>query len=151
MTQPFWKKKCLEELSPEEWESLCDRCGRCCLMKLQDEDTDEVYFTDVACRLYDEEKCQCRDYANRQSKVDDCVALTPETVRTLSWLPVTCAYRLIREGKDLYPWHPLVSGQAATVHESGASTLGKVVGHEGDFTLEELMDHIRKWPDTVPG
>ena len=103
MAEPFWKTKTLEEMSAAEWESLCDGCGKCCLSKLEDEDTGEIYFTSVGCRLFNAETCRCKDYANRLALVSDCVGLTPENVRTISWLPSTCAYRLVAEGRDLFP------------------------------------------------
>ena len=115
---PFWKSKTLEAMSETEWESICDGCGRCCLVKLEDEDTGEYYATDIACRLLDTQLCQCRNYAERQSLVPDCVRLTPHEARTLGWLPPTCGYRLLAEGKDLPWWHPLVSGNQETVIEA---------------------------------
>ena len=110
MAEPFWKTKTLEDMSASEWESLCDGCGKCCLSKLEDEDTGDIYFTSVGCRLFDAGTCRCRDYPNRLAVVQDCVGLTPANVRTISWLPGTCAYRLVAEGRDLFAWHPLVSG-----------------------------------------
>ncbi len=118
---PFWKRKTLHEMSLEEWESLCDGCGRCCLIKLEDEDTGEIVHTRVACRLLNVRTCRCRDYPGRHLKVEDCVSLTPDKARDLEWLPDTCAYRLVARGEDLQWWHPLVSGSADTVHEAGIS------------------------------
>lgn len=102
---PFWRTKTLEEMTEAEWESLCDGCGRCCLVKLEDDDTGRLHATDIGCRLFDAGTCRCHDYANRSKTVPDCVTLTPEAVRTLSWLPPTCAYKLVGEGRDL----PLVA------------------------------------------
>jgi uncharacterized cysteine cluster protein YcgN (CxxCxxCC family) len=133
-----------------EWESLCDGCGRCCLVKLEDEDTDKTHFTDVGCRLLDGETCRCRDYAHRSEKVDDCVRLTPKVVGELSWLPPTCAYRLLDEGKDLYWWHPLVSGDPDTVHQAGVSVRGRVKDSEDDVPDEALEDRIVDWPLRLP-
>jgi uncharacterized cysteine cluster protein YcgN (CxxCxxCC family) len=118
---PFWERKTLEELSEAEWEALCDGCGRCCMVKLEDIDTGERLDTRLACRVLDIGACRCSDYANRHAQVPDCVRLTPESVRTLDWLPDSCAYRLRSEGKPLYWWHPLVSGDPETVHRSGVS------------------------------
>lgn len=140
--QPFWAVKTLEAMSPQEWESLCDGCARCCLVKLEDEDTGEIHYTDVGCTLLDGGACRCRDYPNRQKKVEDCVRLTPEAVRTLRWLPKTCAYRLIAEGKPLAWWHPLVSGNPDTVHLAGISVRDEIAGLEDDFTLAELMERV---------
>ena len=104
---PFWRTKTLEELTPVEWESLCDGCGRCCLNKLEYEDTGEIEWTDLACVLLDGQTCRCTDYKHRHQRVSGCIALTPESVRKLNWLPPTCGYRLVAEGRDLYWWHPL--------------------------------------------
>ncbi|WP_199500049.1 YcgN family cysteine cluster protein [Methylovirgula sp. 4M-Z18] len=150
MKEPFWKRKTLEELNAKEWESLCDGCGRCCLVKLEDEDTGEVHFTNVACRLFDTETCRCADYKNRAKKVADCIRLTPQQVRTLSWLPPTCGYRLVAEGRDLPWWHPLVSGDPATVAEAGISAHGRVKAMEDDVPFEKLPKHIVQWPRKVP-
>jgi uncharacterized cysteine cluster protein YcgN (CxxCxxCC family) len=127
---PFWKRKSLEEMTSSEWESLCDRCGRCCLLKLEDEDTGEIYRTRLACRLLDLGTCQCSNYPDRQKHVSDCVSITPEAARNLPWLPETCAYRLVAEGSDLAWWHYLVSGDPNTVHEAGISVRGWVISEE---------------------
>ena len=143
---PFWTVKTLEEMTPTEWESLCDGCGRCCLIKLEDEDTGAYYGTDVACQLFDAGTCRCSDYENRDKTVSDCVRLTPTAVRELGWLPPTCAYRLVADGKDLMWWHPLVSGRAETVVEAGVSVRGRVFAREDEIAVEELPERIRKWP-----
>lgn len=123
-TEPFWRRKTLEEMTREEWESLCDGCARCCLIKLEDEDTGEVLLTRLSCRMLDTGTCRCRDYANRHDEVPDCVAIDAAKVRSLTWLPPTCAYRLLSEGRDLAWWHPLVSGSPDSVHEAGISVRG---------------------------
>lgn len=141
--KPFWRTKTLNQLTRSEWESLCDGCGQCCLHKLQDDDTDEIYWTSVACTLLNPETCQCRDYPNRKKTVPDCVFLTPEIVDEVNWLPVTCAYRLVAEGSDLYWWHPLVSGSPDTVHEAGISARGKVTAFDHDMEDDDdYLDHM---------
>ena len=146
---PFWRKG-LDALSPQEWESLCDGCGRCCLVKLEDEDTRDIHYTSIACRLLDCTTCRCGDYPNRQAKVSDCVRLTPEEVRTVPWLPPTCAYRLVKEGRDLPWWHPLVSRRPETVVEAGVSVRGKIAVSEDDVPEEQSVDFIVTWPQRVP-
>ncbi len=147
---PFWRRKSLEAMTPEEWESLCDGCGRCCLVKLEDEDSGKIHATDVACQLFDAGTCRCTDYGNRKAKVPDCVQLTPEAVRTLNWLPPTCAYKLVAKGDDLPWWHPLVSGNPQTVVEAGVSVKGKVFAREDeidtDFIVMRLVGWPLKWP-----
>jgi uncharacterized cysteine cluster protein YcgN (CxxCxxCC family) len=143
---PFWRAKTLAQMNAREWESLCDGCGRCCLVKLEDDDTGEVHYTDVGCRLLDAGTCRCRDYRRRQRKVADCVRLTPAAVASLKWLPPTCAYRLLDEGRDLPSWHPLVSGDPATVHAAGVSVANRVSGHEDEFSLAELLERVVEWP-----
>ena len=122
--QPFWRRKVLNDLSHDEWESLCDGCGQCCLVKLEDEDTGELVHTRLACRLLNIGACRCSDYDHRHQRVSDCAQVTPRTVPLLTWLPASCAYRLVAEGKDLQWWHPLVSGDPNTVHEAGVSVRG---------------------------
>lgn len=148
--KPFWKVKSLARMSEAEWESLCDGCGRCCLEKLEDEDTGKIYFTNIGCRLLDSAACTCRDYANRARLVADCVQLREHDVTTINWLPPTCAYRLVAEGKDLYWWHPLVSGSRETVHEAGVSVRGRVGGYEGEIDIDDYENHIVRWPGQVP-
>jgi uncharacterized cysteine cluster protein YcgN (CxxCxxCC family) len=147
---PFWRKKRLSEMTQREWESLCDGCGRCCLNKLIDEDTKQTIFTDVGCRLLDGQTCRCTDYAHRQVKVKDCVRLTPRNVRRLSWLPPTCGYRLVAEGRELAWWHPLVSGDPETVHLAGVSVRGRVSASEKHVPDDKLEKYIVTWPGRVP-
>jgi uncharacterized cysteine cluster protein YcgN (CxxCxxCC family) len=142
MDAPFWKTKTLEAMTAEEWESLCDGCGKCCMAKLEDEDTGDIYWTTVACRLFDAGRCRCGDYEHRLERVSDCVRLTPQNVRRLGWLPSSCAYRLVAEGRDLHWWHPLVSGRAETVHEAGISMLDRVTVSENELAdVEAYFDH----------
>ena len=143
----FWRDKTLAQMSRAEWESLCDGCGRCCLHKLRDEDTDEIAFTNVACRLLNVNTARCRDYANRKSLVPDFVKLTPKKLETMDWLPPSCAYRLVHEGKDLPAWHPLRSGRAQSVIEAGASVAGRCLDERQAGQLE---DHIVDWPGQMP-
>ncbi len=143
--EPFWRAKSLEALTPAEWESLCDGCGRCCLNKLEDWDTGQIEWTNIACTLLDGETCRCRDYENRQATVPDCVQLTPSEVRTLTWLPPTCAYKLVADGHDLYWWHPLISGSSETVHEAGISVRGRTISEDG-MELEDYENHLVDWP-----
>jgi uncharacterized protein len=147
---PFWRRKSLEQMTDSEWESLCDGCGKCCLNKLEEEGTDRTFYTDVGCRLLDGQTCRCRDYAHRFDQVDDCVQLTPESLKTITWLPPSCAYVLLAQGKDLYWWHPLVSGDPATVHAAGVSVRGRVGASETDVPDEMLEDHIVSWPLRLP-
>ena len=140
----FWKTKTLAEMSDAEWESLCDGCAKCCLEKLLYEDTGEIDYTNVACRLLDIKTCRCTNYGERQRFVPDCVQLTADNIFQLKWMPSTCAYRLISEGKDLPDWHPLVSGDPNSAHKARASVRGRVVT-EAD--AGDLEDHIVKWPE----
>lgn len=140
MTAPFWKTKPLSAMSDAEWESLCDGCGKCCLHKLQDEDTDRIHLTQVACRLLDLESCRCTRYAERRRFVPACVRVRPETIATLL-LPASCAYRLVAEGGDLASWHPLVSGDPASVHTAGKSIRAWAVS-ERDVGEDELQDYV---------
>ena len=147
---PFWRTKTLDDMSDPEWESLCDGCARCCLVKLEDEDSGKIHFTDIGCQLLDAKSCRCMDYKRRRRRVKDCVKLTPDGVRTLNWLPKTCAYRLVAEGRDLYWWHPLVSGSRETVHEAGVSVRGRVGAREDEIPIELWPERIVKWPNGMP-
>jgi uncharacterized cysteine cluster protein YcgN (CxxCxxCC family) len=147
---PFWRRKKMSEMTQKEWESLCDGCGRCCLNKLIEEDTNATVFTDVGCTLLDGNTCRCRDYKHRQAKVPDCVRLTWRNVKRLTWLPPTCGYRLVAEGRDLAWWHPLVSGDPETVHSAGISVRGRVSASEDDVPDEKLEEYIVSWPGKWP-
>ncbi len=146
MNKPFWETKTLAEMTSAEWESLCDGCGRCCLLKLEDEDDGAVYFTNVHCKLLDAASCRCSDYPNRLAQVPDCIVLSPQKVLAIPWLPATCAYRIIAEGRTLEAWHPLVSGDPASVHRAGISVRGCVVA-ESAVAEEDLEDHVIHWID----
>ncbi|MDD2704059.1 MAG: YcgN family cysteine cluster protein [Acidocella sp.] len=143
----FWREKTLAEMSKAEWESLCDGCGRCCLHKLRDEDTEELAFTSVACRLLDPATARCTDYPNRKRRVPDCVQLTPQMLNEIDWLPPSCAYRLVHEGKDLPPWHPLRSGNPQSVLEAGGSVAGRCVSER---TAGPLENYVVDWPGKMP-
>lgn len=142
----FWQTKALEDLTAEEWESLCDGCGKCCLHKIEDEDSGQVFFTNVACRLLDIQTCRCQDYPHRTEQVQDCLSLTDENVHAIYWLPESCAYRRLAEGRDLAWWHPLVSGDPLTVRQAGISVCGKVIP-ESQANLSKLEDRVVDWFD----
>jgi uncharacterized cysteine cluster protein YcgN (CxxCxxCC family) len=139
----FWEEKPLSQLDRGQWEALCDGCGKCCLHKLEDEETGDVYPTNVACRLLNRKSGQCRDYKNRKRFVPDCVQLTPDKLDHLDWLPSTCAYRLVADGKPLPDWHHLISGDTETVHEAGMSVRGWTVSEDEAGELEyHIVDRI---------
>lgn len=141
LSKPFWKTLTLEQMTREQWESLCDGCARCCLHKLEDEDTGEIHTTNVVCSLLDSGRCRCTRYRDRSRLVADCLVLDPATIHSLDWLPETCAYRLIRDGEDLPDWHPLVSGDRESVHDAGVSVRGWSVSEE-QVAPDDLQDHI---------
>ena len=145
---PFWQKP-LTELTRAQWEALCDGCGRCCLNKLEDWDTGDIYYTDVACALFDDATCRCRDYEARFARVPDCVDLTLEKVREITWLPPTCAYRLRHEGRPLRWWHHLVSADPNTVHTAGISARGRTVSEE-DWSDDEYEQRLVDWVNADP-
>ena len=148
MTKPsalrprFWETVPLSKMTPQEWEALCDGCGKCCLNKLEDADTGEVWFTNIACRLFDDATCRCANYEIRKTLVPECVVLTPDTIGEISsWMPRSCAYRRVAEGRPLADWHPLVSGDAQSVHRAGASMQNRTLG-EFDIPEDDWEDHI---------
>ena len=140
MKSEFWLIKSLDELTDEEWESLCDGCGQCCLIKLEDEDNGEVYRTNVSCQLLDLDTCRCKDYPNRFDKVPECVQVSLEKADQFKWMPETCAYRLLYEGKQLFDWHPLISGTRDSVEEAGISMRGRTVP-EFEVDDDDVLDH----------
>ncbi|OJX46001.1 MAG: hypothetical protein BGO78_03705 [Chloroflexi bacterium 44-23] len=144
--KPFWETKKLEDMTPAEWESLCDGCGKCCLFRLEGLEKGNYYTTNVICKLFVESTCQCGDYQNRSRLVPTCLVLTTPLVHKLDWMPLTCAYRLLANGKSLPWWHHLVSGSRDTVHEVGVSVRGKVEFEE-DIDLDDLEDHVVDWFD----
>lgn len=141
---PFWKRKKLTEMTPEEWESLCDGCGKCCLNKLEDEDTGEIFFTSVVCDLIDLKTCRCTQYHDRTRLVPDCFDIKSRPFVQYDWLPATCAYRLVAEGEDLRPWHPLISGRPDSVHEAGVSIRSYAIK---ESESSDLIEHVIEWPN----
>jgi len=137
----FWERLSLDEMSDAQWESLCDGCGRCCLQKIEDEDTEEVFFTRVACKLLNTDSCQCTDYENRFEKVFDCLSIRPLTAEKISWLPASCAYVKLSAGKSLESWHPLLAGDSEVIKSAGISVSGQCIS-ETYVPISEIFHHI---------
>ena len=146
LSPEFWKHKPLKSLTSEEWEALCDGCGKCCLNKLEDEDTGEVVLTRIACRLLDDQSCKCGQYPIRHQFIPDCIVLKPSNIdENAYWMPKTCAYRLLWSGQPLFDWHPLISGNPETVHTANISVRGMTLS-EFDINEEDWEDHIIEEP-----
>lgn len=143
MTKPFWKTKTLKEMTQGEWESLCDGCGRCCLYILHNEETGDVFETDVGCKLFDAKNRRCTDYKNRSTRVPDCVTLTADNVEKLTWMPKTCAYRRLSEGKNLPKWHPLITGTRESVVKAGIAVPPDLIP-EDEIDNDKLESRITK-------
>ena len=139
-TSPFWAVKSLSQMTVREWESLCDGCGLCCLVRFEDEDTGEIIPTRVHCKLFDPDACRCNDYANRKKHVPDCIKLTPHNIDHLEWMPKSCAYRRIHEGRGLADWHPLVSGDPESVHAAGVSVRGQTISEAALADPDDALD-----------
>jgi len=138
--EPFWRRKSLEQMTAREWESLCDGCGLCCLVRFEDEDTGEIIPTRVHCKLFDPGLCQCSDYAARREHVPDCIKLTPGNIEALQWMPKSCAYRRLHEGRDLPEWHPLLTGDPESVHRAGVSVRGQTISETALADPEDALD-----------
>ena len=144
MNEQFWTHTPLNDMTAEQWESLCDGCGKCCLEKFEDEETGRIVYSRVACALLDLESCRCRHYDERARRMPDCVTIVPEVLNPPRWLPETCAYRLLAEAEPLPAWHPLISGDPGSVAAAGQSVRGRVIGPEsGENPLMNLIDWIR--------
>lgn len=142
----FWRTVPLAEMTPYQWELVCDGCGKCCLQKLEDEDTGEIYYTDLSCRLLDNHSCRCTDYPHRLARVPECLDLKPGQIGEFHWLPATCAYRLLAEGADLPDWHPLISGTPESVHTARMSVRGRCQS-ETQVPERDWEEHIIQWVD----
>ncbi len=144
MADKFWQTKKLDEMTQSEWESLCDGCAKCCLHKIEDEDTQDIFYTKIHCRYMNTDSCRCTVYQVRHHRVPNCVWLRPEDVAVFHWLPSTCAYRLVAEGKPLEWWHPLVSGDVNTVHEAGISIKNRSLSEEYVHP-DGWVEHVIHW------
>jgi uncharacterized cysteine cluster protein YcgN (CxxCxxCC family) len=138
--RPFWETKTLAQMTPQEWESLCDGCGLCCLVRFEDEDTGEIIPTRVHCKLFDNQLCRCTDYENRKVHVPDCIKLTPGNIDDLAWMPLSCAYRRLNESKPLPRWHPLITGDPESVHRAGVSVRGKTISEAALEHPDDALD-----------
>ncbi len=138
----FWRSTALEDMTPPQWESLCDGCALCCLHKVEDEDTEEVFYTTVVCHLLDFETCRCTRYEERTTLVPSCVKLRPQDVSAFHWLPPSCAYRLVHEGQDLPDWHPLMTGDPASQKNAGATVLNVYEVKDNEISEDELIDYV---------
>jgi uncharacterized cysteine cluster protein YcgN (CxxCxxCC family) len=141
----FWEYKTLSRMSDKEWESLCDGCGKCCLNKLIDDETEELHFTNVSCHLLHTKSCQCRKYDQRFKLVNDCVKVSLDDIQQFHWLPSSCAYRRLAEGKSIPEWHPLITGSKSAMHKGGFSVRGKIIS-EKSIDPDKLGDYIAIWP-----
>ena len=144
MGNKFWETKNLIDMNENEWESLCDKCGKCCVIKLEDLDTQKVHYTNISCKLLCEKSASCKDYENRKSIVPDCIILSPDNLKDLKWMPKTCAYKLLNEGKNLPYWHPLLSGNDKEIVNSGNSVKNRVT-NENEIKIKNLPDYIFNW------
>lgn len=149
MTEPFWKTKTLEEMTPDEWEAVCDGCAKCCLVKLEDEETGDIAYTRLHCRLLDGQTCRCSNYAERKTLVPDCIRLTPKALTEIKWMPDTCAYKLLQNGEPLPQWHHLVCGDRQAIHEAGHSVRGQT-HNEDDVDEDDLGDWVIDWNGNPP-
>lgn len=140
--KPFWEAKRLEQMTVQEWESLCDGCGLCCLVRFEDDDTGEIIPTRVSCRLFDDKLCRCSDYENRKKQVPDCIKLTPWNIEQLEWMPLSCGYRRVWEGRGLADWHPLISGDPESVHRAGVSVRGQTINERELADPEDAVAHL---------